>query len=255
MSAFFQFFKPGVDSEWPGKFEVLFYERNELRQVVYDVLNLADSAALFFRGSYPINSPHFPWGDLISLPWDDDYWNENKDGRSWSPVSIIDEAENIARHLTEVAKVNVSDTPWKQVTYGSSDLCGDGKQFDMLTMQGLAVEAMLAVDGFLSCISRKEFIESMPWLVSANANILECTSQANKILGSVSENARTSANKRHIENRAMKAEVFVWLDANMPTFKSMDAAAQAITRQQPIAFRTARDWTGQWKKLRSASTP
>ena len=63
------------------------------------------------------------------------------------------------------------------------------------------------------------------------------------------------AHKRHAENRAMKADVFTWLDSNMMNFKSMDAAAQAITRQQPIAFRTARDWVGEWKKVRSTGTP
>ena len=63
------------------------------------------------------------------------------------------------------------------------------------------------------------------------------------------------ANKRHAEHRSMKADVFNWLDANMANFKSMDAVAQAITKQQPIAFRTARDWTGECKKLRSTGTP
>jgi len=62
--------------------------------------------------------------------------------------------------------------------------------------------------------------------------------------------------KRHTENHAMKSEVFKWLDANMVNFKSMDGAAAAIAGKiAPIAFRTARDWTGEWKKLRSASTP
>jgi hypothetical protein len=59
----------------------------------------------------------------------------------------------------------------------------------------------------------------------------------------------------HKEHRSMKAEVFAWLDLNRPKFKSMDKAAEAITKQQPIAFRTARDWVGEWKKLRSAGTP
>jgi len=53
----------------------------------------------------------------------------------------------------------------------------------------------------------------------------------------------------------MKADVFVWLDANMVKFRSMDSAAEAITKQQPIAFRTAREWAGEWKKLRSTGTP
>lgn len=67
--------------------------------------------------------------------------------------------------------------------------------------------------------------------------------------------AKAAARARHSETRNMKADVFKWLDAHMADFKSMDGAAQAITRQQPIAFRTARDWTGEWKKLRSAGKP
>ncbi len=65
--------------------------------------------------------------------------------------------------------------------------------------------------------------------------------------------ARLSAVKRHAETNAMKKEVFVWLDEHMHTFKSLDKAAEAVIKQQPIAFRTARDWVGEWKKLRSAS--
>ena len=71
----------------------------------------------------------------------------------------------------------------------------------------------------------------------------------------VSQKALRMALKRHSENHAMKADVFTWLDTNMPNFKSMDAAAQAVTKQQPIAFRTARDWVGEWKKVRSTGTP
>jgi hypothetical protein len=67
--------------------------------------------------------------------------------------------------------------------------------------------------------------------------------------------AKAAAQARHSETRSMKADVFKWLDAEMPSFKSMDAAAQAITKQQPIAFRTARDWVGDWKKLRSTGKP
>jgi hypothetical protein len=64
------------------------------------------------------------------------------------------------------------------------------------------------------------------------------------------------ARKRHAENHAMKADVYQWLDANMGNFKSMDAAAEAIAGNVvPIVFRTARDWVGQWKKLRSTGTP
>jgi hypothetical protein len=61
--------------------------------------------------------------------------------------------------------------------------------------------------------------------------------------------------KRHAETNSMKAGVFIWLDDNMHKFKSMDAAAETIIRNEPIAFRTARDWVGEWKKLRSTGRP
>lgn len=75
----------------------------------------------------------------------------------------------------------------------------------------------------------------------------------------VVENAESAkqtaaALKRHAENHAMKQEVFLWLDENMKNFTSMDGAATAIASKiVPVAWRTARDWVGQWKKLRSAS--
>lgn len=58
--------------------------------------------------------------------------------------------------------------------------------------------------------------------------------------------------KRHAENHSMKAEAFTWLDENMQNFRSMDKAAEAIANKVvPIAFRTARQWVGEWKKTRS----
>jgi hypothetical protein len=56
--------------------------------------------------------------------------------------------------------------------------------------------------------------------------------------------ARLNAIKRHAETNAIKNDVFQWLDGNMSKFKSMDKAAEAVIKQQPIAFRTARDWVG-----------
>ena len=67
--------------------------------------------------------------------------------------------------------------------------------------------------------------------------------------------AQASAGKRHKENRAMKAEVFEWLDKNAAQFRSLDSMATAIAgKVAPIAFRTARAWVGEHRNLRSAST-
>jgi len=65
-----------------------------------------------------------------------------------------------------------------------------------------------------------------------------------------------NALKRHAENHALKQTAFSWCDANMAKFKSMDSAAEAIAgKLVPVTFRTARDWIGEWKKLRSTGRP
>jgi hypothetical protein len=63
------------------------------------------------------------------------------------------------------------------------------------------------------------------------------------------------ADKRHAEDRDTKQQVFLWLDKNRHSYKSMNAAAQAITKLQPIAFTTAQAWGREWKKLQSAGRP
>ena len=70
--------------------------------------------------------------------------------------------------------------------------------------------------------------------------------KAFSLLGAAAKNA---------ENRAMKNDVFAWLDKNM-TNQSMDSAALDIAGKiVPMKFRTVRDWITEWKKLRSAGTP
>ncbi len=73
--------------------------------------------------------------------------------------------------------------------------------------------------------------------------------------------AKKGADAVHAEHRAMKADVFKWLDDNGAAYegrgkgKGIEAAARAITRQQPIVHSTARDWYKEWKRLHPASTP
>jgi hypothetical protein len=78
--------------------------------------------------------------------------------------------------------------------------------------------------------------------------------EAQKKLNVFTQARRKGADALHTENRAMKVEVFQWLETQAQ-FKSIESAAMAITKQQPIAHVTARDWYKEWKKLRSASTP
>ena len=62
--------------------------------------------------------------------------------------------------------------------------------------------------------------------------------------------------KRHAENRQMKATVLAWCDQNMANYKSLDKAAEAIAgKQVPMSFRTVRSWISEWKKMRSTASP
>lgn len=93
------------------------------------------------------------------------------------------------------------------------------------------------------------------------ACVCEAKGMLGMLLGSMGEIdqistwAKRGADARHAENRAMKAQLFEWCTAHLSTFKSLDAAAVAVIQtQMPIAFRTARSWIGEWKKLQSAGT-
>ena len=67
--------------------------------------------------------------------------------------------------------------------------------------------------------------------------------------------ANAGAAGRHTENRAIKQDVFAWLDANPPKPRGKDAAAAAIAGGVvPVAFRTARKWIDEWENLPSTGT-
>jgi hypothetical protein len=69
--------------------------------------------------------------------------------------------------------------------------------------------------------------------------------------------SKSGADVRHAENRAMKADVFAWLDANfIPGVRSMDDVALELAGSLvPAKFRAVRDWLKDWNKLRSTGTP
>jgi hypothetical protein len=70
------------------------------------------------------------------------------------------------------------------------------------------------------------------------------------------DQAVRAALKRHVENHAMKADVFDWLDTNFVLGqKSMDDVAMLLAgKLVPAKFRAVRSWMTEWKKLRSACT-
>lgn len=65
-----------------------------------------------------------------------------------------------------------------------------------------------------------------------------------------SENAR----KGHIENHAMRDDIYKWLDQNKTPSMSLDDAAEMMAgKVVPLKFRAVRNHCTAWKKLQSAS--
>lgn len=60
----------------------------------------------------------------------------------------------------------------------------------------------------------------------------------------MSERARSAANVRHAENREIAERIKAWYRENRHRYRSMDAAAAAVTKIEPVAFKTARKHIG-----------
>lgn len=69
----------------------------------------------------------------------------------------------------------------------------------------------------------------------------------------VSKNASKAANALHAEDNEIAERIKAWYLDNHHHYRSMDAAAEAVLRLEPIAFRTARKHIGTAaEELRSA---
>lgn len=115
---------------------------------------------------------------------------------------------------------------------------------------------VLDEDGSMSEENFALWKDSVNQIIKERLDFFSLLKYANMVRKDAAKHAAIiKADKRHEENRAMKAEVFAWLDENLSSFPSMDKAAEAIAAKVvPIAFRTARKWIDDYKKLRSAGT-
>ena len=247
MQSIFKFIRPGPHNRRNLAFEFAAGRASKAPTTTLLALSMADSAANHFCG---LADSQFNEG-ARPLPWLSDYWIESAESLR-QEKSFDSEVEAIFVELNRAAQENEFTEPWTGVTFLCEKLLASQK----LTMQGLAVETMLAVDGLLNHMQQGDLPTALEWLFAANDNFIQCRNWEHVIRESsvLTENARMAAGIRHKENRALKKEAFEWLDKNMKDFSSMDRAAQAITKQIPIQFRTARSWTGEWKKLQPART-
>lgn len=226
------------------------YAVESVRKALFDLESLADCATSIFRGVYPVESAYFIWGNLLSLPWMESYWQSEAGCDMIKPVPIEDE---IAKILTSLESVHgyagISVNPAN--TYLSLDLCSDEK----MRVQSLAVETLLSIDEALHCLISHQPEAALPWVSSAYKFEMEVMHYAWRIADK-SDESRKAAAVRHAGSRMAKQKVFTWCDENMHRFTSMDDAAGDIAETfVPQKFRAVREWMTEWKKLRSAGRP
>lgn len=223
----------------------------DCEEILSDVSDLVYAAATLFRGLCPRYTPYFIWGELDPLPWSTQYFKD--DGEALKPIAISAQVESIADELRSQAE-STGEIDFPQMVPAVTFHMPSYIDSNQRQVQGLIVEAMIAFDEFIDALIHERAFMAMRWLSGGYKFFMEAVHQAWPIADR-SAKASQRANLGHAENRAMKQEVFVWLDQNMKLFKSMDAAASAVAgKVAPIKWRTARDWVGEWKKVRSAGT-
>ncbi|MEO5687121.1 MAG: hypothetical protein ABIR54_07140 [Burkholderiaceae bacterium] len=221
------------------------------RELAHDAEGIVHGAVLFFVGSYPMESPFFPWGKSIDLPWLPDYLKTAERGKiDDDEVEVVtrwaigDEVRQYARALRASAEAD-THVP----TYGMTYWSGLGPE-RKTTLQGLAVEAMLAADRALWHLLQSEYAQAARNLSSAYQNLIECVCQAQIILGIAGEKNRAGGIATNKENRALKRDVFAWLEVNGRDMKRA-AAARAIDAAKlvpDITLRTIEDWFTEWER-------
>lgn len=152
---------------------------SSIHEALFNASSLADSARMLFTGLYPVETPHSPWDKTRHLPWSDQYYSLDASDRIYFPRPICSEVSRLAGLLgpAGVHADNAGDSNGFGMTYAIEAFAGD-----MLTMQGLAVEVMIAVDDTVWHLSESRPVDAMTAISFAYQNIIECTVKAEMIL-------------------------------------------------------------------------
>lgn len=212
---------------------------------VEDLEDLARCAFSVYRGVYPAESPHQMWSAVTALPWTDKYFPNGN--IALAPYGLQSEIDKAITRLEAIFSDGFP--PWTiaiVVKQHAVEVKG--------LVQTLAVLTLLAVDRSVKSMILGESPDAGKGHIWAHKFHTEMVN-ISAALAHHSRTAQKGASKRHEENRAMKAEVFGWLDCNFNPKVSKDKTAEAIAgKVVPISFRAVRSWIDDWQKQRSAST-
>ncbi|MFL6676112.1 MAG: hypothetical protein ACJ8LG_22820 [Massilia sp.] len=196
------------------------------------------------------------WVELWHVGDEDELFEFIIEPMAKDPTLSGEENSRILDELAEATESDIADELKSQPAWDDGPVPANAKvkcteyalfetacEFAVQAIRAQATKAPEELKWKYAC-EAKHFLGILQGYISGTAE----TSQ-------ISAMAKRGADARHAENRAMKAQLFDWCAKHLSTFKSLDAAAFAVVQtQMPIAFRTARSWIGEWKKLQSAGT-
>jgi hypothetical protein len=239
MKSNFKFFQPDQLNNWHQISSSFSIFGPHLKDAAFGIVNLAESASDFFRGSYP-STPYFP-DDYIRLPWHNEYHTTDDAGGIRRSGSIVDEVARVAAELGEV-----DPSEYCPSTYDSRVICASNKT----VLLGLAVETMLLADGCVNLLMQAKVASAFPWSSAAYRRIMDCARQAQEIvdLDDVSLERATEQ-----EINPTKRRVWQWYERRKDAFSSLDRAAEALVgweKLEPISVATARKWIGEWVDMK-----
>ena len=117
-------------------------------------------------------------------------------------------------------------------------LCGD-EDLDNIVAARVMAMYYAEVEGALEAGEHEG-----AWKLVAEANYFAGLFSAYIQYNPLRENARNAAGARHTENREIAERIQAWYAENHHRYRSKDAAAEAVTRVEPVAFKTARKHIG-----------
>lgn len=195
------------------------------QELLYDIDSLADSAVLFFRGIYSIESPYFACGRLLELPWHADYEPDCGDGTQ-KPIDA--ELEDIVSTISEARCM--AGEQYHRLTYLLKELSSTAK----MKVQSLAVEMLLTIDSLLDDLEKQSFVSALCQLSEVYKYVSELTVTAQDILVESSSDASKLLSKlgtdaRHKDMRRLQE--WVVTECRARTFPSMHKASFTLADQ------------------------
>ncbi len=154
--------------------------KKEIEHAQFNVAELVDSAANFFRGEFPIHAPSDSGGESIELPWREQYWGVGKDGRTYYPIPIAVEVEKLEKKLRNALDTGKEWLNWPdcRVAHFCVALRGSAKA----NLQGQAVVTMMIADEFFECVKKGRIEECWAAFSAAHDSNYECAFLAHAIL-------------------------------------------------------------------------